>query len=1253
MGSELYRRLRGFADAVDEVCAVLDPLVGWSVRDVMFGAAGAGPGSLAQTGFAQPALFVLEAALFRLLRQWGVRPALLVGHSVGEVAAAHAAGVLSLPDAAMLVAARARLMQALPPGGAMVAVRAEEAQVLPFLHDCADQVVVAAVNGPASVVISGQEAAVLRVATQLRQHGYQSSQLRVSHAFHSPQMAPMLEEFSQAIAGLSFTAPHTPMISTVTTTLATAEQLCTPDYWVQQVRLPVRFHDAITTPLAQDVTCFLELGPNAALSTFIPDRAANSNRADKVTAIPTLRGHHNEPQALSAALAQLHVHGHAPNWHTIHTGHSTRQPDLPTYAFQHQHFWLATHTPTNNGIDSTDHPLLATIVDTPENGGWVLTGRISLRTHPWLGDHLIGGRHLFPGAAFVELAVHAGAHVDSAGVEELTLQAPLTLTNDPTHLRVTIGAADAAGSRPLSVHSRPDGARNELWTRHASGVLAAATSSPVQSSLPWPPTGPDWVEIDHPYRRTAAAGAEYGPTFQGLRRVWRRGGEILADVTIPRDARTEARRYGLHPALLDAALQPMLLIRAVDDEPMLPFSFNDVTLHTAGASALRVWLVPAADGSVSLDATDPSGRPVISIRSAAMRPVPRHQPTATGNGLFGITWSGAGRRSDREVAARRWLTLGPDDPSLVAALTGTSATVEACADIETLAAMLEAGRAAPDVVVTTAHKANPDSDIPSTVRAATSRALHLIQSWLGDKHFASSQLVLTTHSAVATGQDDTVDDLAGTAVSGLVRSAQTEHPGRIVLVDIDDDEESRAALPAAVATGAAHLAIRSGLILSPALTQLRPTPTTPVPPGLGGGTVLVTGGTGVLGGLVARHLVSVYGVGHVLLVGRRGRGAVGEVEAGLVGLGGSVSVVACDVGDRGALAGVLGLVPDGFPLVGVVHAAGVLDDGVVTSLSSGRVDGVLRPKVDGGWFLHELTEGLGLSMFVLFSSVAGVLGGAGQGGYAAANCFLDGLAEFRRGRGLPATSIAWGWWQDAGMTAGLSARDLDRIRRTGLVPMPAERGLALFDAAIGVGNAAVVAAEFEPVTTRAGGPDRIAPVTTGGTDPISALRQRLSQADSDERDRILLALVRAQTAAALGHTSPEGIEEHLGFLAMGLDSLTAVELRNQLALAIGLRLPATLLFDHPTPAELARHLGNEIAAGETSGTVASHDPVGELDTALARMVAQGTDRSTVLARIRALLEKYRGPATEPTDGLHAATDAELFRIIDEKLGRDS
>jgi nucleoside-diphosphate-sugar epimerase len=609
---------------------------------------------------------------------------------------------------------------------------------------------------------------------------------------------------------------------------------------------------------------------------------------------------------------------------------------------------------------------------------------------------------------------------------------------------------------------------------------------------------------------------------------------------------------------------------------------------------MRVHLTGEGEGELSLSAVDDAGLPVVSIGSLSVREVDIARITAADQGsqLLRLEWKQFPVPAAAGQPARSLGFLGADGVGLTAALELVRPQVATYRSLRSLEAALRNGEPVPDVVLVSC--AGPDEGVPAA-HSAAERALALVQEWLADERLADSRLFFITRGAVAVRAGETVADLANSVVWGLIRSAQSEHPGRFGLVDIDEADGSVPGLMAAIGAAEPQVAVRQGRLLRPRLRRCPSSaPREMSGPWAKNGTIMITGGTGALGATVARHLAGRHGVRRLLLVSRRGAAAPGadELTAELAALGAEVDIVSADVADRDAMLRVLAATPDDYPLTAVLHCAGVLADATVASLTPARLHQVMRPKVDAAANLDELTRALPDCELLLFSSLSGLLGGAGQANYAAANSFLDALAHRRRAAGLRGMSLAWGLWTGGdGMAEALAAADLNRMARSGIAPLRAEDGLALLDASRARSEAVLVPVRLDEPGIRA---SRVAlPAIMAGLaaqpadlrvpampgsgddgagDKGTGLRDALVRLSDAERERAITDFICVQAAAVLGHADAGEVAPDRDFIEMGFDSLTNLELSRRLAAAMGMRLPATISFDYPTSAKLAPHL---------------------------------------------------------------------------------
>jgi acyl transferase domain-containing protein len=941
--------------------------------------------------------------------------------------------------------------------------------------------------------------------------------------------------------------------------------------------------------------------------------------------------------------------------------------ELPTYPFTHRRYWLDAPvpiTPATLGLTGTGHLLLSGHLPLAGGDEHLLTGRLSLSSHPWLADHALGGTALLPATAFVELALDAAARTGGGAVHELTLATPLVLpSTGGVDVQLRVGPLAEDGTRTLTVDSR---AEDGGWVRHADGLIGgppAGSPDGPDGLTPWPPPGARPLAVEDLYVRIAEAGFDYGPAFRGLRAAWRDGDAVLAEIVLPEHVAADAARCAVHPALLDAALHTVALHRDPADGAVMPFSVRGVHVAARGATSLRVRMRPVggdrADGgraggdTVALDLADAAGKPVGRVDAVALRPVPASALRAAG---------------PRPLLCTDWVP-GPwagDDHDPVQRHTDVRALVDADGPV-TGAVALPAPVAADD-----------GGSASGRVHDAVRAMLRTVQDWLAVPQTTDARLVVLTRGACPV--DDEAPDPAAAAALGLVRSAQAEQPDRIVVLDSapgsEDgaDDPTDAEINAVVASGEPVVARRGGALWVPRLHRVD-LPAIPLGKDTGAsthggppawhGTVLITGGTGALGAAVARHLAGTHGIERLVLASRRGPAAEGAdaLREELTALGAEVTVVAADLTDPVGVAAAVAA--GGGHIDTVVHTAGVIDDGAIEALTPERIDPVLAAKVDA---VAHLGEALPHARLVLFSSLSGTLGGVGQANYSAANAALDAAASARRAAGADVTSVVWGLWAvSSGLTGALTATDRARLARGGIVPMDTEEALELLDAALAVGEPVVVAARFDLAALRAAAGrfpsllNDLAPSPAVGPRTASipaappeehgggnGVVDRLRGVDARTRSEILLELVRREAAAVLGHGSSESIPVDRGFLDLGFDSLTAVELRNRLGTAAGLRLPATVLFDHPDPARLAALLDERLPVEKHGPGMAELD---RLDSVVAGLNGDHETRRGLVERLRGLLVELGEPTADPerdeATRVEQATDTELFSLIDE------
>ena len=1277
MGRTLLAESAVFAEAIAACEAALSRYTDWSLTAVLRGDGSVGGGAgveaslLERVDVIQPALFAMNVGLAAVWRSFGLEPSAVVGHSQGEIAAAVVAGILTLEEGARVVALRSRLLRGLGGGGGMAVTELAAAVVEERLQAAEwSGLSLAVVNTAGSTVVSGTNEAIERWMNRLGAEGVFCRRVDVDYASHSAGMDPILPELERLLSELSPQAGRVAMVSTVTGARCEGASL-DGGYWCRNLRQPVRLDLALAELMGDGHGVFVEVSSHPVLAMALTAAGGEGDGAGVV--VGSLRREAGGLSELLRNLAVLHIHGVAVDWEQVLGADAGRRKivSLPTYAFQRQRYWLevakAGGDAATMGQSPVTHPLLGAATPWADSERLLLTGRLSAAEPGWLADHAVFGTVLVPGTGLLELGFAAARAVGSATVSQLTLMAPLLLPREQegqggeeaalrVQVQVQVDAPEAgdAGRRGLSIYSRVEAASDASpWTLQAQGVLglapeagtaAADADAAGESGLEaWPPAGGISIELGGFYAGLQARGYGYGPSFQGLREAWRVGDEVYGRAVLPEALSDSADAYGLHPALLDAALHVLGLAAGgeagvlggdgagnsngngngdgnnSDGQVLLPFEWSEVTLLAGGARELRVRasVERRGDGEAlaRLRLADGQGRVVARIGGLRLRQANEAQIRQASQGeaqhLYRLEWRPVGLGAtgpDLGAAgpdALAGLLLVGGDGALAARL-----GLEHVDGMAALVARLDGGGALPGRIVFD-HLAGPAETagaLLAATHAAAERGLAELQGILDDARLNDIAMVWLTCGAVSTGPEEGVSGLSRAPLWGLVRSARSEHPDRrLRLVDVDALPIEAAVLARLLSTASEpELALRHGAAVAPRLVRAgsgtggpAAEQVVPLPRRLEAcGTVLITGGTGELGAALARHLVDRHGVRHLLLTSRRGLATPGAAElvAELRALGAqTVQVESCDVSDRDAVGAVVGGIAADRPLTAVFHLAGALDDGIVPELTGERLARVLRPKLDGAWHLHEVTAGLDLAAFVLFSSVAG-LGSPGQANYAAANLFLDGLAAERRHRGLAGQSLMWGFWEQrgTGMTAHLGRAELLRMRRQGVQPLSHALGLALLDAARSLPDAVVMPVRLDlAVLQRQFGED--VPALYRGLLRSGLKRASAASADSDglrgrlaalagERERLqaLVALAQEDIAAVLGLPGAASVPAEVPLKELGLDSLMAVELRNRLSGRVGTKLPTTLAFDYPTARAMAQLLLEKLELGFSS-----------------------------------------------------------------------
>ncbi|MFE3321390.1 SDR family NAD(P)-dependent oxidoreductase, partial [Nocardia sp. NPDC059195] len=1195
MAVELLATSQPFRDKVHECALAFEPYLDWNVVDVLDDKAGAP--SLSRVDVVQPALFAVMVGLAEVWRSVCPEPAAVVGHSQGEIAAAHVAGILGLDDAARIVCLRSQAWLSLVGQGGMAAVRLPIDDVRARLEKYGDALSIAAVNGPNAIVVAGAPDSLNELVAEVTADDFRAWIVQgIDTAGHSAQVDGLRDRLYSDLGPVCPLAGTIPMYSTVSGAEIAGTELDV-DYWFDNMRKPVLFADAMRSLYSDGYRNFLEISAHPmlvpAVEALFDDPSVSANA--------TLRRNIGGAEQMELAMATAFCHGTPVSWADRFGASAGMVFEVPTYAFARTRYWAPMTQSLDGdlrtlgelakvGVRLEEHPLVGASFEQSSSGGRIFSHRISAADPRWVVDHALAANPLLPGTAFAEILWFVGTRIDRQLIEELTLEAPVLLSEgSEIEIQVAVGPEAASGAHPFEVYSRDSGGEDGPWQRNATGVLAVDRTQADGLVGHWPPVGAESVDVDGLYDELLARGYEYGPAFRNVVRAWRTADAAFAEVELSDE--TVESGYLLHPALFDASLHIFGLLggAAESGRPRIPFAWRDVSLHVTGATRLRVRVELRNDDELTVDGFDYQGRPVVRVGSVRLREVGAATTTAAqvGRSLYRTSWQPLPNNS--VIGDAGWAVIG-DVPVQV-----RDTACEVFDSIETAAAAV-----LPRFVVVEAPSGAVGEPDAATARAIVKNTTVLLQNWLAADVTDRSTLIVLTSRAVSTDAGTTAISLAQSPIWGLVRSIQTEEPGRIAVVDLDpDDHESVADRLREIARSIEHdgnyqFAVRGAHVLVPRLQRCDAPESAVGSPWADAGTVLITGGSGLLGRLIARHLVREHGVRSLVLCSRSGPAAAGsdELAAELAELGARVAIVACDVADRDSLAAVIADIPADYPLTGVVHSAVVLRDGVLASVDPADIDAVFAPKIDAAVHLDELTSHLDLSAFVVFSSTAATLGTAGQSNYAAANAYLDALMWDRRRRGLPGQALAWGFWSERGAsTTHLGDADVRRLARLGIAGITNAQGLAMFDAAVERLDSVVVPTNLNlPILRQLARTNEVPEVlrglvgralpTANAESVADGLAGRIADLPAAEGLAVVADVVRAEVAAVLGYTAGEEIDSGRAFSELGFDSLTAVDLRNRLGRATGLSLPVTTVFDYPTSDVLARFLLGELSGVE-------------------------------------------------------------------------
>lgn len=1240
MGKKLYDEESSFRSVIDSCDALLMGRLGWSLLDEL-----EAPESMSrinETQVAQPLIFAIQIALVELLRSWGIAPDAVIGHSVGEIAAAHIAGILSLDEAIRLVAIRGRIMQKATGLGKMVSVAAPLAAARAAIAGHEERLSIAAVNDPGSVVLAGDSSAVDEVVAKLERDGVSCRPLRVNYAFHSPQMDPLAAELVERLARVDARRATLAMYSTVLAECVDGKELDVR-YWGRNLRDTVNLAGAVTSAIHDGYQLFLEIGPHPVLASNVQQCLA-AKKADGIVTY-TLRKNQDDRRALLTATGALYTRGCAVEWMRLFPA-GGRCVALPTYPWRKERHWVppssSSYAAPSADVSTTNtHPLLGAGFELATDSSTHLWQRIvDAQSLGQIRDHVVGGDVVFPATGYVQMAIAAAAELHgSAGVllEEVVFERMLSFPAAERKAVQFVATSGAGGASSFVISSRTVG--SEPWMRHVAGKLRVADAVVVPTELHGEQLAAlrercvTEANVSEHHRLLEEMGLSYGPSFRVVHASWYGSSEFRTRLSAVEKADGGALR-GV--ALLDGALQVCAAF-ALETKSvarggtLVPASI--ARLWAGGPLPHEVWAAgrlrsSGSDGVVAdIVLHDDGGAVLVAIEGVVLRRLEVGRGAArtwVDDSAYALEWRRVGRvepAASRKSGPKGWIVFG-DGGAVGAGLaallrergervvrvsfghrleqTGDDGYVIDPSSVEDHIAVLRGafggggfrGAVHLGSVDAAAWDATTEATLERDRAHGCESALFLAQALVRLGSRDTPRLWLVTRGAQVV-ESVVAPSVAQAAVWGLGRVIALEHPElECTRVDLDpaaDPGASARVLLAEVTTADREdqIAHRGDERFVARLARRALSAAAEAPWLRGDASYLITGGLGGLGLSLAQWMVA-NGARHLVLVGRRAPGEAASVAiAAMQAAGAEVLVIEADVTRSEDVARLFSRIDEALPpLRGVVHAAAVLSDRTVLELRGDDFAKVTRPKVLGALHLHRATEKRQLDFFLLYSSVASLIGSPGQANYAAANASLDALAYARRAMGLSATSVQWGPFSDVGLAAANENRGV-RLALRGLESHLPEEGHAALARVVASELPEVALMRFDlrrwlesqpqsassPFWAELRAEKARAP---GATSSKSSARRMIEEKPEAERLAAMEAHVRQRISAVL-YIAPSEIDLEVSFTSLGMDSLTTLELRNQLESTLELKLPPTLLFTYANGAALARHLLGRIA----------------------------------------------------------------------------